>query len=293
MTNFGLCRVAHRGETLMAVLTNEQVIPLDRLLGDPAPRDFEAALVSWEGLVEKVQDALVSPQTATGIPAAEVEFMPPTVARPSVWCAGANYHDHVAEMGAHLGEPRSFHFLSPATVLAGHGTHVRRPAGVAELDWEVELAAVIGRRARDVDAGAALNYVAGYTVANDVSIRDASMLRHPLFGIDWTSSKNADTLTPVGPALVPARFVPDPGNLDVRLSINGALRQNSNTSQMIVPLSDQIAALSRLITLQPGDIILTGTPAGTAGGHDSAYLRDGDEMVASIGCIGTLQNIIA
>lgn len=294
MIHFGLSRLVHDGRPTLAAAVEDIVHPLPRLIGEPAPASFEDALADWDAVVEAVAAALdAGPAADTAVAASGVEFLPPTVARPAVWCAGANYTDHIAEMGAPpVVDKRAFHFLSPPTVLGGHRAPVVRPTGAIKLDWEIELAAVIGRTVRHVAPEEALSFVAGYTIANDVSVRDEDWLRHPIFGIDWTSSKNADGLTPLGPAVVPARFVPDPADLDLRLSVNGEVRQDSTTSRMIVDLREQIAALSGLVTLRPGDVILTGTPAGTAAAHGGVYLANGDVMIATINGIGTLENTI-
>ncbi|MFJ3802589.1 fumarylacetoacetate hydrolase family protein [Streptomyces sp. NPDC090088] len=294
MAAFGMARVLHEGGPVLGVVQDDTVHLLSDLLGDSAPATFEQALGEWEPLVDSVAAALDTGAAAgSAVPAASADFLPPAVDRPAIWCAGANYTDHVAEMGNTDFEKRAFHFLSPATVLSGHRAVVNRPAGVTRLDWEIELAAVIGRAARRVGVEDALSHVAGYTIANDVSVRDEDRLRHPIFGIDWTATKNADGCTPLGPSVVPARFVPEPGDLGLTLAVNGQVRQDSRTSLMIVDLAEQIAALSQYITLQPGDLVLTGTPAGTAAAHGGAYLLDGDVMTATITGLGTLENTIA
>ncbi|MEV7389179.1 fumarylacetoacetate hydrolase family protein [Streptomyces sp. NPDC091215] len=294
MSAFGIARVLHEGRPVLSVTRGDKVHLLRDLLGDGAPATFEQALADWDPLLDSVAAALdTEAAVGSSVPAASAEFLPPAVDRPAIWCAGANYTDHVAEMGNPDFEKRAFHFLSPSTVLSGHGAVVNRPEGVARLDWEIELAAVIGRAARRVSMEDALSCVAGYTIANDVSVRDEGRLRHPIFGIDWTATKNADGCTPLGPSVVPARFVPEPGDLGLTLAVNGQVRQDSRTSLMIVDLAEQIAALSQYVTLQAGDLVLTGTPAGTAAGHGGAYLSDGDVMTATITGLGTLENTIA
>ncbi|MBZ3900382.1 fumarylacetoacetate hydrolase family protein [Streptomyces griseiscabiei] len=292
MTPFGMARIVHDGQPVLGVVRDDTVRPLSDLLGERGPVNFEQALENWEPLVDSVAAALASVAVGPATPSAAVEFLPPAVDRPTVWCAGANYTDHVIEMGVTDFDKRAFHFLSPATVLSGHRAVVARPTGATKLDWEIELAAVIGRPARRVSTEDALSHVAGYTIANDVSVRDEDWLRHPFFGIDWTASKNSDGCTPLGPSVVPARFVPEPGALGLTLAVNGHIRQDSSTSLMIVDLAEQIAALSQLVTLQPGDLVLTGTPAGTAAAHEGAYLVDGDVMTATITGLGTLENTV-
>ena len=167
---------------------------------------------------------------------------------------------------------------------------VIRPAGCRSLDWEVELAAVIGRRAERVAPRAALDAVAGYVVANDISARDLFLRTDEQpFAMDWIQHKSHATFLPLGPCLVPRRFVPNPQDLELSLSVSGELRQDSRTTEMVFTVAEQISALSMVTPLVPGDVILTGTPAGT--GHETrSYLHDGDEMVACIQGLGELRN---
>lgn len=286
---FGFANIVVDGEPVLSVLVDETVHPLRGLLAD-APTSFADMLDRWDETVDAVVGLLRQP-LAEGVPQDAATFLPPGVPRPSIWCAGANYKDHVEEMGVTEFEKRSFHFSSPVTVLNGHRQSVVRPTGTVQLDWEIELVAVIGRAARNVTLDSALDHVAGYTIANDVSVRDPEKMRHPLFGVDWTAAKNGDGLTPLGPAIVPSRFVPDPADLDLLLTVDGEVRQQSHTSLMIVDLREQIVALSALVTLQPGDLVLTGTPAGTAAAY-GRYLEDGAVMVASIPGLGALENTV-
>lgn len=285
---FGYCTYLAEDRWTLGVLVGELVFSLSQLVNE-APEDFEALLPRWDDVTEQVNTAL-STIPAGGVSADAVTFSAPGLNRPAVYCAGANYTDHVEEMGVQLVD-LPFHFVSPQGTLNAHGAIVRRPRGVEKLDWEVELAAVIGRPARNVPRERALEFVAGYTVANDVSVRDPYIF-HPIFGMDWMAAKNSEGLTPIGPAVVPARFVGDPQALDVSLTVNGEVRQKSNTRLQIVDLARQIESLSSRLTLQPGDIVLTGTPAGTAAAY-GVYLADGDRMVATIESVGILSNTIA
>jgi 2-keto-4-pentenoate hydratase/2-oxohepta-3-ene-1,7-dioic acid hydratase in catechol pathway len=286
--SFGFATVMIDGDAQLAAASGTSLWLLRDLVLD-APRTPEELLDNWDTWVQRVTTALTAPPPGTELAADEVEFAIPGVARPAVYCAGANYRDHVAEMGGKAVDV-PFHFMTPPGALNAHRHPVHRPAGVTKLDWEVELAAVIGTEASGVARETALDHVAGYLVANDVSVRDPEMM-HPLFGIDWMVAKNATGLTPIGPAIIPRAFVPDPGNLTLELRVNGVVRQSSKTTEMIVDLPCQIEALSSRITLRPGDLILTGTPAGTAAAHD-VYLQDGDEMVARVERVGELCNTI-
>lgn len=288
MKQFGFATAIISGNEELVVLVEDQVATLSALVPG-APDSFDALFNEWETMVKVVGAALEDNPQVDWLSAGMTEFGIPGTARPSIYCAGANYSDHIAEMGATDPGP-PFHFVSPVGVLNTHGANVIRPAGVEKLDWEVELAVVIGRDARNVSRAEALSYVAGYTIANDISARDDQMF-HPVFGVDWMFAKNGEGQTPVGPAITPAAFVPDPSALTLSLSVNGVVRQDSHTSQLIVNVAQQIEVLSRYITLRPGDLILTGTPAGTAAAH-GVYLNDGDVVEARVEELGALTNTI-
>ncbi|AUA12427.1 FAA hydrolase family protein [Streptomyces sp. SID8382] len=304
MTTFGFATVLDEdgGDgPVLSVMADDRILPLHDLVSEeerptPVPDTFDALLDRWDAWVDTVLRALRTyPPDDAGRPwraASEVTFLPPTAYRPTVYCAGANYRDHVAEMGAVPPDPataRPFHFLVPGAALSGHRGESPRPPGMRRLDWEAELAAVIGRRADSVSVEEALDYVAGYTVANDLSCRDDEALSAPPFGIHWLLQKGWRGLKPLGPAVVPASLVPTPHDLPIRLSVNGEVRQNSNTNQMIFSLAEQISALSKLAPLHPGDLLLSGTPAGTAAAHQGRYLEPGDEVVVEVVGVGRLE----
>ena len=242
-----------------------------------------------------------------GIPLAEVKLHAPLLYPGTIYCAGANYSDHVAEMAKAQNmpppvDPRTlglkpwFFIKPPRACVVGPGARVARPPGSQKVDWEAELVAVIGKAARNVSVEKALECVAGYTIANDLSARDlARRTQLPPgnpFHFDWTAHKGFEGSCPLGPWITPARDVPDPQRLAIRLWVNGALKQDSNTSQMIYSVADQIAHLSSLATLHPGDIILTGTPAGV-GTPRNEFLQPGDHVEVEIEGLGRLENWIA
>ncbi|MDT0307549.1 fumarylacetoacetate hydrolase family protein [Streptomyces sp. DSM 44917] len=281
-------------------MAGEEIFPLADLLPPahrpaPLPDGFRGLLPAWDQWVDAVEKALAGQAPCAPVPPAAIgAFLPPLTDPSAVYGAAANYSDHVAEMGAQAPDPADgppFHFLLPPASLVGHGRPVPRPRGVRRLDWEVELAAVIGRETDGIAPERALEQVAGYTVANDLSCRDEEF-RSPLFGMDWLRHKGWRGLTPLGPCVVPARFVPDPSALRLRLSVNGVTRQDSHTGLMIHSVAQQISALSALAPLRPGDLLLTGTPAGTATAHQGRYLKPGDRVVAAIDGVGRLENRI-
>jgi 2-keto-4-pentenoate hydratase/2-oxohepta-3-ene-1,7-dioic acid hydratase in catechol pathway len=212
-----------------------------------------------------------------------------------IFCAAANYAKHASEMGTALtakAESSPYMFIKPGTSVVGHEDTVIIPATSSQVDWEVELAAVVGREARYVSANEALDYVAGYTVMNDVTARDLNERDDYPFKTDWFLGKGFDTFAPLGPWLVPTTCIDDPYALDMRLSVNGELMQEETTGAMIFNIGEQIEYLSSVLTLKPGDVIATGTPTGV-GMSRGIFLEPGDVMHASISSIGILSNPVA
>jgi 2-keto-4-pentenoate hydratase/2-oxohepta-3-ene-1,7-dioic acid hydratase in catechol pathway len=285
---FGIANVKIGGVIRPAVLGPSGVLPLGDLLKE-VPATTDDMLDDWDVWIDRIEAALADHRSAAWIAEDDVQFAPAGHSRPAIYGAGANYRSHLKEMSGR--EPaRSYHFLLSPTSLNAHRGAIRRPPGFEQLDWEVELAVVIGRSAYRAERQDALSYVAGYTIANDVSGRGERM-RHPIFGLDWVWSKNADGFTPLGPAIVPARFVKDPHRLDLSLKVNGVVRQQASTSDLISDVADQIASIAATVTLRPGDVILTGTPAGT-GKAWGTYLQDGDRLEATVEGLGKLENVV-
>jgi 2-keto-4-pentenoate hydratase/2-oxohepta-3-ene-1,7-dioic acid hydratase in catechol pathway len=251
-------------------------------------------LSRWGSLAPLLRDW--APAVADVI--ADARLAPPLTYPGKVLCAGANYWDHCAEMGVEppeeLGDP--FFFLKPpTTTVTGPGDPVPLPSYPgARVDWEAELAVVIGRPGRDLSPEQALDHVAGYLAANDISARDRVTAAKPVgepFAYDWVGHKGQDGFCPLGPGLVPAWQVPDPQKLRIRLSVNGVVKQDSSTAQMMVPIPEVVAAASRLTRLDPGDVILTGTPAGV-GMPRGEFLAAGDQVVVEIERVGRLENTV-
>jgi 2-keto-4-pentenoate hydratase/2-oxohepta-3-ene-1,7-dioic acid hydratase in catechol pathway len=201
-----------------------------------------------------------------------------------------NYRDH-AEEARRIGipEPKSqLWFNKQVSCIVGPNDDIDLPPTVSQLDYEAELGIVIGRKGRYIRPEDALSYVAGYLVVNDVSARDWQQ-RSPT----WTLGKSFDTHGPIGPWLVTPDDVPDPQNLDMCLHVNGEIRQRASTSQMIHDIANQIAYLSEVMTLFPGDLIATGTPAGVGlAMTPPVFLEDGDVVTIDIEHIGTLSNTV-
>ncbi len=219
------------------------------------------------------------------------EFLTPLQYPTKVVLMGANYADHMkADAGFHDFEksnkiPTLF-FKPPTTTLVGSGKSVRYPVQSNKFDWEIELVAVIGKRARRVREADALGHVAGFTIGVDLSARDWQFHEKHLVKFDLFGGKGFDDSCPIGPEIVPAQFV-DHANLQLKLWVNGELKQNANTHDMIWSLEEQIAAISEHVTLEAGDILLTGTPAGV-GLATGTFLKVGDVVDAEIEGLGRL-----
>jgi 2-keto-4-pentenoate hydratase/2-oxohepta-3-ene-1,7-dioic acid hydratase in catechol pathway len=229
-------------------------------------------------------------------PASLEQWLTPLQFPRKVICTGSNYLAHVTGDGGHSAFSKDdnipvFFLKPPTTTLVGQGASVLYPAQSAKFDYELELAVIIGRRGRKIGVNDAMSYVAGYAIGLDMSARDWQ--RHPqhLVKFDLFGGKAFDDSCPLGPGIVPARFV-DEGNLQLRLRVNGELRQDANTSDMIWNVAEQIACITEHVTLEPGDVIMTGTPAGV-GLSTGTWLKIGDVLEAEITGLGTLTVQIA
>ncbi|MFD8373001.1 fumarylacetoacetate hydrolase family protein [Streptomyces sp. NPDC059688] len=263
----------------------------------PALLDAEGTLRDLSGLVDDVDGALLADDVALGrvraaaeagalpvLDAAGLRIGPPVARIGKIVCIGLNYHDHARETGAEPPSEPVVFFKAPDTVVGPHDT-VLVPRGSVKTDWEVELAVVIGRTARYLaSAEEGLAHVAGYTVAHDVSEREFQIER----GGTWDKGKNCETFNPLGPWLVTADEVADPQRLPLRLWVNGELKQDGTTAEQIFPVGEVVWYVSHFMTLYPGDVINTGTPAGVAMGQPEPkpYLRSGDVVELEIEGLG-------
>jgi 2-keto-4-pentenoate hydratase/2-oxohepta-3-ene-1,7-dioic acid hydratase in catechol pathway len=284
------------------IVVEEEVFDVAALTGRSAYATMLAILNDWEAaeaLLEKAAE--IKERKEKGVPLAKVMLLVPVLYPSSIFCAGANYSDHLMEMALARGinpdpDPRTlglkpWHFIKASRSVVETRSTVPLPKHSRMVDWEAELVAVIGRPAKNVSVDKALGYVAGYTVANDLSARDLSVRPHipdnSPFKYDWIGQKSFDGACPVGPWIAPAKEIPDPQNLSIKLWVNDVLKQDSHTSKMVFSTAEQIAHLSTRITLHPGDFILTGTPAGV-GMARHEFLKAGDEVKVWIERIGTL-----
>jgi 2-keto-4-pentenoate hydratase/2-oxohepta-3-ene-1,7-dioic acid hydratase in catechol pathway len=215
------------------------------------------------------------------------QLLPPVVAPQKIICIGLNYADHAAETGAQVGdEPVVFNKFP--TCLRGHGQPIELPPESQQVDWEAELVVVIGKRARRVAQADAFAHVAGYCCGHDVSARDWQTGKP---GRQWLLGKSFDSFAPLGPALVTADEVSDPGSLAIEMRINGLVKQSSTTAQLIFSIDQLVSYLSHVCTLLPGDMIFTGTPPGVGMARNPPeFLQPGDVAEVTIAGLGVLRN---
>ena len=282
------------------------------LRGDGLPSSTRELLADWDTALPRLAE-LADRDQGAWLPAAEVRALPPVEPR-NLLQSGANYRKHVIDIIVSEHDPADgrtteqvrteaaafmehraastdpYLFIGLASAMCGAFDDIVLPAAGTQHDWELELAAVIGRPARRVPPDQALRHVAGYTICNDVTTRDL-VYRPDLgkIGTDWLRSKNAPTFLPTGPVLVPSVFVDDPMDLRITLSLNGKVMQDESTKDMIFDVSRLISYASHITTLQPGDLILTGSPAGN-GAHWRRFLADGDQIDAGITGLGWQRN---
>lgn len=285
-----------------------------------------ALLEDWERnfpVLQRIADALTAgeaPELARpSVPVESLTVHAPVHLPRQIFCSGANYKKHVVQIivaqsteetkhmsreerlayGTRKMEERAasgtpFFFVKPQSTVIGPFDPIELPADSTQPDWELELGVIIGRRARRVSRAEALDYVAGYVVVNDITLRERVMRRPGdarEMGMDWVASKGAPTFLPMGPWLVPAPFVGDPQRLQITLKLNGEVMQDESTADMVFDVARLIEALSQHCVLLPGDLICTGSPAGN-GVHYGRFLKPGDVVEGSItGLLGTQRNL--
>ena len=262
-------------------------------------------LEDWPRAADAIQ-TVVRAGRSDGLPLAQAHLRAPVLWPSAIYCAGANYRDHALEMAKRLGRPLDpdpkasggapWHFLKASRSVTDPGATVAATSYSKKLDWEVELAAVIGRPTRNISVERALDCVAGYTCANDLSARDLSKRAEASekspFHFDWTGQKSFDGACPLGPWIVTADEIPDPHNLAMQLRVNGEPRQNSHSSKMSVKIAEILSHYSPM-GYSSGDVVSTGTVSGVAafsGDPKAWYLKPGDVMECEIEKIGILRN---
>lgn len=318
MTRYALATISIDGAARAAVVIDDRVALLDDLIGTqsnailPRGASVLGLLENWDANLPAI-DALAEVAGGLGVDwhaAAEVHFRSPVDLPRQIFCTGANYRTHVVHltvdtktgpeglegeelrewaekmMDDRLANGDPYVFTKPITTVAGPNDDLVLPANTTKPDWELELAVIIGKGGYQITREAAMEHVAGYAIANDISARDLiPRTDYKLLGTDWLRSKGQLGFLPLGPYFVPARFVPDPYDLGMRLSVEGQLMQNETTGDMMFDIVRQIEYIARYTPLLPGDVICTGSPAGN-GTHYNRFLTDGDLMVGEIDGLG-------
>ena len=286
-----LATYEHNGQTRIGALKDGSLV------------DLTDTFVSIKSLLEGGDDALAKARAAVDaasetILESDVRYLPPVPDPNKLLCLAGNYQSHVEEGGGYFpGKektwPRVF-MKPPSTTIIGDGDKIGLPRNAQKIDWECELAVVIGKHARFVGAADGLDYVAGYTVMIDVSERelkvpDAREDRDGDKWFDWLNGKWLDTFAPCGPVIALKDEIPDPHALAIKLRVSGDTKQDGNTGQMTYSVAELVSWISELVTLEPGDIIATGTLAGV-GATTGEFLKAGDNVEGEIEGIGVLKN---
>ncbi|HEY7972834.1 MAG TPA: fumarylacetoacetate hydrolase family protein [Xanthobacteraceae bacterium] len=281
---------------------NDLVYDVAALTGEPKYASVLDVLADWD-TAHKLLDAASKAPKGDGKPVKQTKLLAPVHWPGTIYCAGANYQDHAEEMWKAAGQPpqpdphelglKPWFFIKAARSVTDPDAKVSISNYSKKMDWEAELAVVIGRKARDLTLENALSCVAGYTVGNDLSARDLGfrpqLPESSPFRADWIRHKSFDGSCPLGPWITPAAYVSNPSKLAIKLWVNDTLKQNSNSGNMIFTIAEQISHLSTGITLYPGDVIMTGTPAGVGAGRGE-FLKAGDVVKVEIAEIGSLTN---
>ena len=307
MTHFALASYIDNGKSSAAIELDGQLYALTDVYSVVQPditkhpewvSDITLAIGQWQTVEGQLQntatraEALVQAGRIYAIPA-ETQLLAPFQPT-TIFGTASNYHEHAAEMNTILAaKPDSspYVFIKATTSVIGTGANVILPPETEKLDWEVELGVVIGKSARRVKQADALDYIAGYTVVNDISARDLNRRSDYPFKHDWFRGKSWDTFCPMGPVFVPKSCIEDTHNVKLSLHLNGKQMQDGNTSELIWNVFEQIEYLSSILTLRPGDLIMTGTPAGVGKGI-GLFLKDGDVLESGAAGIGTIRNTV-
>lgn len=321
MKSFGLCTYSHADGVHRAGLAIDGLVwaIADLAKYDPACglagreptvvdllQDWDRSLAALEKLA-----AIADKSDSAGRPMESLTIHAPIEYPRQIFCTGANYRKHVIDLTvdtqvgpegldreglrawaaemmdtrARNGEP--YVFTKPSSAVAGAYDKLVLPANTAKPDWEIELGVIIGKEASCVSRENAFDYIAGYAITNDITARDLiARTDYKLLGTDWLKAKGQPGFLPFGPMIVPARFVPNPENLSLRLTVSGKVMQDENTSDMLFGIARQIEYISHYARLLPGDLICTGSPAGN-GTHYNRYLQPGDIMIAEIEGLGS------
>jgi len=293
-----------RNQTISCgILTDDRVFDIPSIWPGPnPPRSVKQILERDPDCLYRIAELADLADIFT--PLDHIRLLAPIVRPNKVLALAGNYSEHIKEAGLTLGlsdahrrttVPRPF--IMPPTVVIGPDEEIPWPAYSEQIDYEIELAVIIGRKAKGISPDNALDYVAGYTIANDISARSVTFAKdrdkRPWDEFyDWLNGKWADGFCPMGPYLLTSDEIQDVQNLDMQLTVNGKFRQKANTSQMIYSVADIVSFLSHIMTLEPADVIATGTPSGVAMATGD-FLQPGDIIECTIEKLGTLTNTLS
>jgi 2-keto-4-pentenoate hydratase/2-oxohepta-3-ene-1,7-dioic acid hydratase in catechol pathway len=271
----------HHGHEHAGVVSKDQIVSLKQA-GFP---DILPILAGGRDAIKKIEAFLAQPPAEAILPLGSVKLRPPVPRPPKIICIGLNYRDHAKEAEMEVRTVPAV-FAKYATTLIASGDDIVLPRNSQKVDYEAELAFVIGRGGRHIKPDAWRDHVFGYTNFHDVSARDVQMATS-----QWTMGKNFDTFGPMGPWLVSADEIPDPHNLNISLTLNGEKLQDANTRDLIFKIPDLVEFLSSVMTLEPGDVIATGTPSGVGFSRKPPkWLTPGADVVVRIDGLGELRN---
>ena len=288
-----IARYQYKRREYYGIMQSEKIVILEDLA-----KKHETNLPSTiEGFVEsstaeETADRMLAETTSSeldsfSIPTSKIKLLAPIASPPKILCLGLNYASHVNETNEKRPE-QPVVFMKPNTAVIGPNDKIIKRSFVKQLDYEAELAVVIGRQAKDIAISEAPNFVFGYTILNDVSARD-----YQFKGSQWTPGKSFDTFAPIGPCITTSKQLPNVNNLAIKTWVNGELRQDGNTRDMIFRVSEIICYLSRIMTLKPCDIIATGTPSGVGMAmRPQKWLNSDDKVQIEIEEIGILDNTV-
>jgi 2-keto-4-pentenoate hydratase/2-oxohepta-3-ene-1,7-dioic acid hydratase in catechol pathway len=288
-----IARYQNEGKECYGAIQNDRLLCFDALAKRfktylPSKiEDFISDQTAQKTAEELLKKIIRSDLVAVSIPLSGAKLIAPIASPTKIICLGLNFATHVTETKEKRPEEPVI-FMKPNTAITGPYDKIIKRSFVKQLDYEGELAIVIGKKAKDVSVSEALNYVFGYTILNDVSARDFQFKSS-----QWTLGKSFDTFAPIGPYITTRNELLDPDNLSIKTWVNGELRQNGNTNDMIFNVAQIVHHLSRVMTLQPCDIIATGTPSGVAMAmKPPKWLNTGDKVRIEIEGIGVLENTV-
>ena len=281
-----IARLVRDGHETYGLIMDEKVATKDNMVNQTGvPLPFSIMDFLFEGWYDEIKDRIIS--TSFQDKLETFSILNPLPNPSKIICLTFNYPKHAKEQN-YESTKEPVIFIKPRTTLCGTNSEIRCPNFVKQLDYEIELAVIIGKTCKNIDETSAKNYIFGYMVFNDVSARDIQMQDK-----QFTRGKSFDTFAPCGPWITTSDEVTAPENLQMTTMVNGQIRQNSSTSNMFINISSILSKLSKVMTLEKGDVITTGTPEGVAlNNPDTPFLKDGDEIDMEIEKLGRIQNTV-